>query len=131
MAEKEKFLGEFEQMTMLALIHLGANAYGAAIRQLLHKQIDRNVAIGAIYSTLERLEKKGMVTSQLGEATAERGGRPKRFFTVTPQGQVALKRARNAMNTLWQDVAIKSLLDMFSGASINSIASEKYYNILA
>jgi len=111
MSDKEKFLGEFEQMVLLALIHLKPNAYGAAIRQLLHKQIERNVAIGAIYSTLERLEKKGMVTSQLGEATAERGGRPKRYFELTSQGQIALKRARNAMNTLWQDIAIKSLFN--------------------
>ncbi len=111
MADKEKFLGEFEQMTMLALIQLGSDAYGAKIRQLLHSEVNRNVAIGAIYSTLERLEKKGMVTSQLGEATAERGGRAKRFFNVTSQGQVALKRARMAMNRLWQDVAFSVRVD--------------------
>ena len=112
MADKEKFLGEFEQMTMLALIQLGSDAYGAKIRQLLHSEVNRNVAIGAIYSTLERLEKKGMVTSQLGEATAERGGRAKRFFNVTSQGQVALKRARTAMNRLWQDVAFITLAEV-------------------
>ncbi len=112
MTDKEKFLGEFEQMTMLALIQLGTDAYGAKIRQLLHNEVNRNVAIGAIYSTLERLEKKGMVTSQLGEATAERGGRAKRFFAVTAQGQAALKRARTAMNTLWQDVALSTLANV-------------------
>lgn len=112
MADKEKFLGEFEQMTMLALIQLGSDAYGAKIRQLLHSEVNRNVAIGAIYSTLERLEKKGMVTSQLGEATAERGGRAKRFFNVTSQGQVALKRARTAMDRLWQDVAFNTLAEV-------------------
>ena len=108
MSDKEKFLGEFEQMAMLALIHLTDNAYGAAIRQLLHQQVERNVAIGAIYSTLERLEKKGMVQSRLGEATPERGGRPKRYFKVTAQGHGALKKAKGAMDTLWQGVAIKS-----------------------
>ncbi|WP_235839771.1 PadR family transcriptional regulator [Cognaticolwellia mytili] len=111
MADKEKFLGEFEQMTMLALIRLGSEAYGAKIRQLLHNEVNRNVAIGAIYSTLERLEKKGMVSSQLGAATAERGGRAKRFFTVTTQGQVALKRARSAMDVLWQDAAFNTRVD--------------------
>jgi DNA-binding PadR family transcriptional regulator len=111
MADKEKFLGEFEQMTMLALLQLESDAYGAKIRQLLHSEVNRNVAIGAIYSTLERLEKKGMVSSQLGEATAERGGRAKRFFNVTSQGQVALKRARMAMDTLWQDVAFNTKID--------------------
>lgn len=107
MTDKEKFLGEFEQMTMLALMRLNGQAYGAKIRQLLDEEVNRSVAIGAIYSTLERLEKKGMVSSRLGEATAERGGRAKRFFKVTAQGQLALKRARSAMNTLWQDIAIK------------------------
>lgn len=106
MSNKEKFLGEFEQMVMLALIHLKANAYGAEIRKLLDEQITRDVAIGAIYSTLERLEKKGMVHSWLGEATAERGGRPKRYFKITGQGEHALKRARDAMNTLWHGVSL-------------------------
>lgn len=107
MSEKEKFLGEFEQVVLLALLRLGEGAYGAAIRQLLHDQISRDVAIGALYSTLERLEKKGMVNSRLGEATAERGGRAKRYFKVTASGQTALKRARNAMNNMWQGVSIK------------------------
>lgn len=109
MSGNEKFLGEFEQMAMLALIHLGSEAYGAAIRQLLAEQVDRTVAIGALYSTLERLERKGMVESRLGEATAQRGGRPKRYFKVTAQGHSALKRARQAMDTLWQGVSIRQL----------------------
>ena len=109
MSDKDKFLGEFEQMAMLALVRLGSDAYGAAIRQLLAEQVDRNVAIGALYSTLERLERKGMVTSWLGEATAQRGGRAKRYFKVTAQGHNALKRARNAMDTLWQGVSIRNL----------------------
>ena len=109
MVEKEKFLGEFEQIVLLACMQLGNNAYGASLRQLLHDEIRRDVAIGALYSTLERLEKKGMVTSKFGEATAERGGKPKRFFEVTAKGQTALKRAREAMNTLWQGISIRSL----------------------
>ncbi len=104
MSDKEKFLGEFEQMMLLALIILGANAYGAAIRQLLDEQVNRNVAIGAIYSTLDRLEKKGLVKSKLGEATKERGGRAKRYFHITASGQEALNKSRNAMNKLWLGV---------------------------
>jgi DNA-binding PadR family transcriptional regulator len=127
MADKEKFLGEFEQMTMLALIQLGSDAYGAKIRQLLHSEVNRNVAIGAIYSTLERLEKKGMVTSQLGEATAERGGRAKRFFNVTSQGQVALKRARTAMDRLWQDVAFNTLAEVKKLNAIGGFWYESRY----
>ncbi len=107
MSDKEKFLGEFEQMAMLALIRLGEEAYGAAIRQLLDEQVDRSVAIGALYSTLERLERKGMVESWLGEATAQRGGRPKRYFRVTAKGRQALKRAREAMDTLWCGVSLR------------------------
>lgn len=109
MADKEKFLGEFEQMLMLALLQLKDQAYGAEIRQLLDKQVSRTVAIGAIYSTLERLERKGMVTSWLGESTPERGGRAKRYFMVTAQGQSALKRAKDAMDTLWQSITIRQV----------------------
>ena len=104
MGNSDKFLGEFEQMVLLALLQLKDNAYGAAIRQLLDQQIARTVALGALYATLERLEKKGLVSSKLGEATPERGGRPKRFFTVTNDGLNALQRAKDAMDTLWQNV---------------------------
>ena len=109
MQDKEKFLGEFEQVVLLALLRLGENAYGALIRQLLHEQINRDVAIGALYSTLERLEKKFLVSSALGESTAERGGRAKRYFTVSAKGQVALKRARDAMDNMWSGVSICSM----------------------
>ena len=104
MPDKEKSLGEFEQVVLLALIHLKDSAYGAAIRLLLSERISRDVAIGALYSTLERMEKKGLVTSKLGEASAVRGGRPKRFFTITAKGQQSLIKSRQAMNILWQDI---------------------------
>lgn len=104
---KEKFLGEFEQIALLAVLQLGKSAYGATIRQLIHDEIDRDVAIGALYSTLERLEQKGMVSSRFGEATPERGGRPKRFFEVSAKGQEALKRARSAMDTMWQGLSLR------------------------
>ena len=92
---------------MLALLRLNDNAYGASVRQLLHEQVGRDVALGALYSTLERLESKGMVSSKLGEATAQRGGRPKRYFEVTAKGMGALKRARQQMDTMWQGIAIR------------------------
>ena len=97
-------------MVLLALLQLNDKAYGAAIRQLLGEQINREVALGALYSTLERLEKKSLVTSKLGEATPERGGRPKRYFRVTSQGLYALNRARNAMDTLWQNTPTSPLV---------------------
>ncbi len=103
----QKTLGEFEHIVLLALLRLESNAYGAAIRQLLQAEIDRDVALGALYSTLERMEKKGLVVSKLGESTAQRGGRPKRFFTVTAEGKSALKHAKQAMDAMWQGVALK------------------------
>ena len=105
---KEKFLGEFEQLVLLACIQLGNNAYGASLRQLLHNEIQRDVAIGALYSTLERLERKGMLTSKFGEATAERGGKSKRFFEITAKGQASLKRSRDAIDTMWQGICLKA-----------------------
>lgn len=104
---QKKTLGEFEHVVLLALLRLDSNAYGAAIRQLLQAEIDRDVALGALYSTLERMEKKGLVVSKLGESTAQRGGRPKRFFSVTAEGKSALKQAKQAMDQMWQGVAFK------------------------
>jgi PadR family transcriptional regulator PadR len=103
---KQKTLGEFEQTVLLALLRLETNAYGAAIRQLLQAEIDRDVALGALYSTLERMEKKGLVVSKLGESTAQRGGRPKRFFSVTAEGKAALKHVKQAMDSMWQGIAL-------------------------
>lgn len=102
----QKTLGEFEHIVLLALLRLESNAYGAAIRQLLQRDIERDVALGALYSTLERMEKKGLVVSKLGEATAQRGGRPKRFFSVTAEGKAALKHAKQAMDTMWQGIVL-------------------------
>lgn len=109
MSHKEKYLGEFEQIVLLALLKLKGNAYGARIRQLLLDEIDRDVVIGALYSTLERLEKKGMVSSHFGEATPQRGGRPKKYFIVSAKGEQALQRARMAMNKMWQDISLNQL----------------------
>ena len=105
--DKEKFLGEFEQFLLLAILRLGDNAYGSTIRQLLAESISRDVTIGALYTTLERLEKKGLVESRMGESTAERGGRAKKYFKVSAQGQSALKRSKQALSNMWQGLALK------------------------
>ena len=106
MNEKEKYLGEFEQMAMLAILQLADNAYGATIRKLLLESVNREVKVGALYVTLDRLEAKGMLVSTTEVGGEQRGGRPKRFFKVTAAGESALKRARQAFNTLWQPVSI-------------------------
>jgi PadR family transcriptional regulator PadR len=106
MTDKEKYLGEFEQMILLAILRLKQDAYGTTIRQLLAQDINRDVTIGALYTTLDRLEKKGLVISAMGEATNERGGRAKKYFSVSADGQRALKRSKEALTNLWQGIAL-------------------------
>ena len=96
MADRD-YLGEFEHIVVLALMRLGDNAYGVTVRQEIATRIGRDVSVGAIYATLERLEAKGYVTSRFGEPTAERGGRSKRFFRVTAKGVSVLSRTRRAL----------------------------------
>lgn len=110
MPDKQKFLGEFEQFVLLSILKLGANAYGSAIRQLLAEAVNRDVTIGALYTTLERLEKKGLLTSEMGEVTPERGGRAKKYFKLTAQGQTALKRSKDALTNMWQGLSLFELL---------------------
>jgi len=90
---KRDHLGEFEQLVLLAILRLGANAYGMTIRQEIEKRAGRTTSIGALYLTLERLEQKGLIRSEIGEATPERGGRAKRFLEVNPSGRQALKKS--------------------------------------
>jgi PadR family transcriptional regulator, regulatory protein PadR len=86
-------LGEFEQLVMFAVLRLDEEAYGGSIRDELKARAEREVSPGAIFTTLERLESRGMVTSRFGEPTAERGGRRKRFYRLTADGRRALARA--------------------------------------
>ena len=86
-------LGEFEKLVMLALLHLGDDAYGATIIRELEERTGRATSAGAVYVALRRMEKKGLVASRLGEPSPQRGGRPKRFFTVSGDGVEALRRA--------------------------------------
>lgn len=104
--DKEKYLGEFEQVILLAVMRLGADAYGKTIRGVLAELLCRDVTVGALYATLERLETKGMVASKIGEPTSERGGRAKKYFEVTAKGQQALKRSKNALTLMWQDLSL-------------------------
>ena len=87
-------LGEFEKLVMLAVLHLGREAYGATVIQELEKRTNRTVSAGAVYVALRRLEKKEMVSSKLGKPSPQRGGRPKRFFSVNSEGVEALRHAQ-------------------------------------
>ena len=95
-------LGELELMVMLALLRLGENAYGVPISKAIEQQSGREVALGSVYATLERLQEKGLVSSNLGEPTAERGGRAKRYFRVTAKGLREAREARQALMKLWR-----------------------------
>ncbi len=94
-------LGEFEQAVLLAILRLGPNAYGVPIRHDLCERLGRAVSVGAIYTALERLERKGFVFSWTGGATEERGGRAKRFYGIEAPGLRALDAARVATRNLW------------------------------
>jgi PadR family transcriptional regulator PadR len=79
-------LGEFEYLLLTAAVRLGSNAYGAAIREEIEQTIGRRCSLGALYTTLDRLETKGLLKTWMGEATPQRGGRPKRMVRVTAKG---------------------------------------------
>ncbi len=100
----EAFLGQFEQMTLLGVLQLENSAYGVQLRQHLESQTGRKVSHGALYVTLDRLEAKGLIESQPGQQDTTRGGRPRRYVSVTAAGTKALADARRAMLTLWQGV---------------------------
>jgi len=103
---QDKFIGELEHMLLLAVLQLKDQAYGTQIRQYLADAVGRDLSIGALYTTLERLEQKGLLTGRLGEATAERGGRAKKYFELTAEGSQALLRSKQALDHLWQGVAL-------------------------
>lgn len=95
-------LGEFEQSLLLAVVHLGATAYGVTIQREIEARTGREVAVGALYTSLGRLERKGYVRSTLAEPTPERGGRAKRYFTIRPAGIAALRQSRERMLRMWE-----------------------------
>lgn len=103
---KPKFLGEFEIIVLAALIRLGEDAYGVSILNEIENRAGRSVSIGALYSTLTRLEKKHYVKGRMGEATAERGGRAKRYFEITPDGQKQLNKSLTALNNMFNGLDI-------------------------
>jgi DNA-binding PadR family transcriptional regulator len=98
---KRSNLGDFEMRVMLALMRLGDNAYGVPISREIELHLGREVALGSVYATLERLEAKGLVASSLGKPTAERGGKAKRYFRVTSNGLRKTRETRQALMKLW------------------------------
>ena len=97
-------LGEFEEVVLLTVAILNGDAYGVAIIDEMEKRLNRRVSIGALQTVLRRLETKGLLTSAFGEATQIRGGKRKRFFTVTQNGHKVLSNAKEQRLALWSAI---------------------------
>ncbi len=100
------FIGEFEELVLLTIANLSKDAYGVAILEDITKRANRKLSIGALHSTLTRLEEKGYITSYLGEPTAERGGRRKRHFELTHSAISALNDMKSLRDELWANSKI-------------------------
>jgi PadR family transcriptional regulator PadR len=96
-----EFIGQHELMVMLAVLRLGREAYGVPIATEIADRTGREMLLGSVYAILERLEAKGLVNARMGEATAERGGRAKRYFKLTAEGVRHVREAQRALEALW------------------------------
>ncbi|HNR72816.1 MAG: PadR family transcriptional regulator [Bacteroidetes bacterium OLB12] len=101
------YLGELEELVLLTIAALGKEAYGVSIQQDLEARCNRSISIGALHSTITRLEEKGFLKSWLGGATQERGGRSKRFYEITQAGKKAVAEAKSVRDELWSLSSIK------------------------
>lgn len=109
---KGEHLGELEHLVLLAILSLGQDdAYGMRVRRALQRGAGRSPSVPTVYSALDRLEAKGLVSSRTGEATPERGGRAKKLFQVTPAGVAAVREAKAVLERMW------SAADVGQGAS--------------
>jgi len=100
-------IGNFEQRILFALLRLGEGAYGVTVRREIEARTGRAVSPGALYTALDRLEKRGFVSSRLGEPTPERGGKRKRMYTLRPSGERALARVFESLRQMSDGVAAR------------------------
>jgi PadR family transcriptional regulator, regulatory protein PadR len=100
-------IGDFEQRILFALVRLGSDAYGVTIRREIEDRTGRPISPGALYTALDRLEKRGLVSSRLGEPTAERGGKRKRLYTLQPAGERALARVYESLRLMATGVSAR------------------------
>ncbi|HEX9700787.1 MAG TPA: PadR family transcriptional regulator [Acidobacteriota bacterium] len=101
-----KFLGEFEHVVLLAMARVGEEAYAVAVHDEILQTTGKSVSIPAVYVTLSRLQKKGLVTSEMGEPSPTRGGRAKRFFRLAGKGREALEESRELLDQLWDGLKL-------------------------
>ena len=95
-------LGEFEQLVLLAIVHLGDEVYGVPIADEIERRTGRAVSPAAVYVTLRRLEDKGLLESAMSAPKAERGGKARRCVRVTPAGLASLRAARQVLDSMWK-----------------------------
>ena len=100
----EYHLGEFEEIVLLTVALLQGKAYGVSIIEEIKNRLGRQTSLGAVQTVLKRLEEKGMVSSEFGEATKVRGGKRKRYYTVTVEGQQALQKTYDQRMSLWNAI---------------------------
>lgn len=106
---KETSLGEFQEIVLLTILILEENAYGVSIQREIAQRLKKEVSRGSLHTALARLEDKGFITSEFGKASAKRGGRRKRFYTVTNTGKEALQKAKAIRDQLWDAIPNFSL----------------------
>ena len=106
MGGRQTYLGEFEQIVLLAVLQLKDAAYGASIRRQIEERGERRVTIGAAYATLDRLLEKGYLKAHEGDESPERAGQPRRYFSITPSGVAALENARALQSRMWSGVQL-------------------------
>ena len=102
----KEYLGNLELMVLLSLIRVGDKAYGVPISHEIEQQTGRDVALGSVYAALDRLARKGYVSSMLGDPTPERGGRAKRYFQITARGVKEVRDAQQMLTNMWRNLSV-------------------------
>lgn len=112
---KGTHLGEFQEIVLLTILVLDDDAYGVTIKREINQRVKRSISRGALHTALTRLEEKGFISSKQGEANPERGGRPKRYYTVSNRGIEALQEAKELRDQLWSQIPKLKLQQPYTG----------------
>ncbi|GAB5523327.1 MAG: hypothetical protein Roseis2KO_11990 [Roseivirga sp.] len=112
---KGTHLGEFQEIVLLTILVLDDDAYGVTIKREINQRVKRSISRGALHTALTRLEEKGFISSKQGEGNPERGGRPKRYYSVSNRGIEALKEAKALRDQLWSQIPKLKLQAPYTG----------------
>ena len=111
---KKYYLGEFEEIVLLATAILHKNAYGVSIKDEIETRLDREVSMGAMHTALIRLEDKGYIRSSAGEVTEDRAGRPRKYYEITALGKKAIAYSKDSRDKMWEAIP-KVVLELKAG----------------